>query len=621
MYKDINLDQFDSKHAHPSSFFILKTKIKLLFSYVGHRTLHWYHSLPKTIQVTALSSTTIAVFLMLLISYPTIAPMAKVAYFKATGKDATIFGNYTNVRSQNALAAENFRSSLNLSADADAAPAKDIGVVSPLLYYAPTHDDSQIVVTKTRTITGAGISLCPDYSSYYANFVGDQINEYAYYKNYSKSKLSTASGEVIELYVTNDLGSYEYRGGSYAVLRELPAEERTDDTDLQKLSLDAPLTKGESMPVETIEPVEPIMELVTELNAINPETYNLVTIENLNGKDYFVYEYTYDYSCSSTMEGTNQTLPAIQRTWIDPETYMTVKDILYFKNVSETTKLYETTTAIEFLDPSQKDTYFSFDIDTTIKVIPYISEADVFSSWLASKSAHALIPTDNTYWTISGITSMQAMNTFYTDQSSYLTDRSFYAKNALGDYYFGIFSTPSSSISYEDRALIEQKVLLSLLDVSANNLSNGTWMNTSMYDGVIEEKTLRQYMGLIGEGYTTEQTALVINGETIPASKTISTYEQYYEIPAIEPAPTGYPEDMPRQGVSVNHYYYAIYNGNTYFVTISGEETLVSNLTSANLAFTDLFTQRPEDLEKIKALHNSMRVYPEPLPLVEPAQQ
>lgn len=141
-----------------------------------------------------------------------------------------------------------------------------------------------------------------------------------------------------------------------------------------------------------------------------------------------------------------------------------------------------------------------------------------------------------------------------------------------------------------------------------------------MYDGIIDEAILRQNMGLIGEGYTTEQTTLMINGETIPASKTISIFEQYYEIPAVEPAPTGYPVDMPRQGVSVNHYYYLNYEGNTYFVTISGEEALVSNLTSTNLAFTDLFTQRPDDLQKIKALHNSMRIYPEPLPLVEPAQ-
>lgn len=620
MTGDITLNQFDKKNATPSKWFAAMTKVRIIVGYPFLKFGHWYHKLPKTIQVTALSSSTIALFLLVLIAYPTISPMIKLTYYRVTGKGDAIFQNYYNTRTQNALAADGLYTTQTAEASYDMRAT--IGSFAPN-YYPFSQDSSDITVIKTKTKTGPGISICPEYNTYYSQFSGEQLNEHAYYQNLYKSVLTTAQGELIEFFLTNQDGSYEYRGGSYAILHELPKEtvlsnpEPEAITDDQTTSSPGYIGSDDSTTVSDVVIEDPVS---------SPDTsYNLVAIEKIDGKDYLVYEYTYEQYCHSNGNTSSEPIPSIQKTWVDPDTYITVKDVFYYQRVSDSTLVYETTTTVEYLDPSLHDTYFAFDIAAEVRTIPYTTDSEIFAKWLPTATAHALIPTDENVWFISGISSPEAYNSFYTDLSSYTTDRSFYAPGAIGDYYFSLLN--ASSDGRLDRMASDDafgaEILTSKLDVNAYQEASGLSLYTAMFSGIISETTFQSQYGLL-EGYVKEQTTLVINGVSVNATKYIANFDVIYETnpsdQSTELLPTGYNATMPDRGIYGNYYYVAVFEGNTYYITLSGESTALEQLRPSALSFTILSTQNPQDRERIQTLNMSNQVSPAPMPLIEPAK-
>lgn len=580
----------------------------------------------KNRRIKKLSALAIGVFLLLLIAYPSFAPKIKLAYFRATGKGDTIFQNYYSTRPQNALAADSLYASRTAEVSYDTA----IGINSFAPNYYPLfQDSSDIIVTKTNTKAGSGVSICPEYGMYYLQFNGDQRNEYAYYQNLYKSVLTAAQGEIIESFLTNKNGSYEYRGGSYAILRELPQETTPPNNELEATGNDkavsSPGYAGSSNSDAAVVPSDDtVSDTGIEDDVVNsPDTYNLVAVDRINGKDYLVYEYTYEHFCPSDNDSQPQSIPSIQKTWIDPDTYMTVKDILYYERVSDSTMVYEITTTIEHLDPSLSDTYFAFDIQTEIKTIPYVSENDIFTQWLPTTSAHALVPTDEGVWSISGVSSSEAYSVFYTNQTLYMTDRSFYAPGAIGDYYFSIMNNQFDS--RPDRMAIESDInnLMSKLDINAYHKDTGVSLYTSMFGGIIEEAALRSQYGFL-DGYTVEPATISINGVNVNATKYTSDFEVMYETypsdQSIEPSPTGYNATMPDRGSYGNYYYHVIFGGNTYYLSLSGESTALQQLSPSTLAFTALSTQNPQDRERITTFLSNTQIHPAPMPIIDPSR-
>lgn len=604
MSQELTLQQFNEETAKPGRRFLSITKARITFSYTLRTLAQWYKGLPKSIQVAALSTTTIAIFLITLIAYPTLAPMVKLAYYRSTGKDDAVFQNYYRTRPQNTLAAE-ADTALNRTI------SQDISMI------APEHaQPDKIIITKTNTKIGPASSLCQESNPYYPNFLNEQIYEHAYYQHYSKALSTDSQGNILELYLTNDDGTYEYRGGKYAVLRELPAQiwdSPIDTQNLQVIPATEPGSGSDEIP-GTNDTTTSDTLIPTDTQDIEaPYFYSLNSIETINGKDYFVYESRFDYYCYESHEAEPTTFPAIQKTWIDPDTYAIIKEILYFHTVSDKSIVRETATQTSYVDPTMKKEVFAFNIDTDIQIVPYTEERDVLNIWLESTNASILIPAETDNWIINSIYSSKAINDFYTIQNNYLHDRTFYASNAVGDHFFNSIRNISAL------APTPEIFLVSDLEMNATSTINNLTLNTAVYSDVFDEPSFKNQHGLT-EKYEEAQITILINNNSVTGKRFTTTSDVTYELREpdsttdSESSTTEIAPAQTSQGTYDNHYYLVPFEGNMYVIIISGERSELSDLLNKALGFTRLSTNNPHELEQIKTIYSETSLTPDIMP-------
>lgn len=550
-------------------------------------------------------------FVLLYLTYPPFTTAVKLNYYRATGKDDAIFQNYYNARSNGANSTE-------MATTYDQSISQRGGTTTP----NDIHSD-KIIVTKTNTKIGPATMLCPEDSSYYPSFMDEQNYEHAYYQNFAKAVTTDGDGNMIELYLTNNEGTYEYRGGEYAVLREHSPD--MWDTPLEGETVQVVPATDSGLPTEAIYGNGDYLisdQNTAPVDLVEPEPYHysLNSIETINGKDYLVYESQYTYYCYIPENQEPIMYPAIQKTWIDPDTYGMTKDILYFNTVSNETMVHETTTQTNYIDSSEQNGFFEFNIDTDIRIITYRSEEDILFGWLESEDTHLLVPSDNDYWSISTIYSSKAYDALYMEQDRHYTDRSFYSANAIGEYYFNYMNASDSSTTQEAMLLPERMdFFMSDLEVNATSATDNISLYSATYNGTINEASFTEQLGLT-EGHENGQATLLINTTPVASNWYSPNYDMTYEREGIELSTDGEgnstePFLVEPYNTYDNRYYIFTYEGNTYVITISGDRDTLTSLLTKTLAFTLLSTQNPQDLERIKQLYTQTQTYPQPMPM------
>jgi hypothetical protein len=416
--------------------------------------------------------------------------------------------------------------------------ALDSKLIAPGYPYPIVDGEFNYYYTKTTATRGGAFNSC-NYGYDQSQFLFVPTSESFNFNDgsnfYSKYSSFNSDGSLNSLTISKSKTSdttYEYEditylGGSYAV--------RT--TSKSEIAVPLPMPIEEPQPLPSEEPVTKEMQDtsvstdVSSTTSIFGDNANIIRTENINGKDYYVIQYSYEADClGNTVDRWAATTPnkstIYTLSYASVDTYEILKTETYLNSVSESNLMerYETLNQRANIEFSSIASNFEFNFNVPIKDIDYnnIGQYPEYDANAEVQKAINFAKDENITLLLPETGESQyvylnyAVNQQPVPATNHYGDRSFYPVGAIGDQMFnsynGIVNTTLLNTS------------TSLGTVTYANLSTENSYNLNIYSQSEDDrKILNGFLYSSIRNQNESQVQVSVNGVLVDA--TLYSYE------------------------------------------------------------------------------------------------
>lgn len=469
----------------------------------------------------------------------------------ATGLTVLNLRNNQNILDQKAILAKiaqnnpNHGQALNslssasgLAADsASESYSADLRMIGPGY---PINSDYNYYYSKSTTSRGPAFGSCnygvdtstivfvPVYESYTYNDGTTYHSKYVgYNEDNSINTLSISKSSTNEnLYEYEDIS---YAGGSYAVKTVNRMDYTSSYLSPQRDQIEPMLLEDSSgLKEEVSNSNSATTSMVTDVPIYFGDNANVVRTETINGRNYYVVEYSYETDCSGGItidrwqsDSATQMSTLFTVTYASVDTYQVLKTETYINSVSADNLMesFENVNDNANIDFASVESNFVFTVNVPIRevdvstvagpVITYDPEAEVQKAvdFAISKDLTIVLPSDaveNQYIYLN-----YGVEDTFVKSDSYYNDREFYPAGSLGDRMYNSYNGIAD-------LSIQRSYPLSLGSVSYSK--GDTSYSLSIYENTEDEMTvLNSYLYSDLRNKNESTVVVSINGEQVNA--------------------------------------------------------------------------------------------------------